>query len=255
MKPKICTFSGSLTSTPTSTEIHDDGQREGEQQGERAEQRRPRPLPSRKPRITPTPTSSDTDHACLTVSARIRPASGDQRAIGSARSRSKTPLVRSLFSPNAGGHGGEEGVLHDDAGQRELQVLARGAGDRPAEDVREEQHEHHRLDAQVEQLHRVVLDLHQAAPGQGERCAAARRRGPSRRAGASGAAVTVAAVMPDPFQFDVGRPSCSARWPVRERKTSSRLEPRSASSATVDPGRRRAAAPRRATRRGRSPAR
>jgi N-acetyl-gamma-glutamyl-phosphate/LysW-gamma-L-alpha-aminoadipyl-6-phosphate reductase len=38
-------------------------------------------------------------HACLTTSATIRPASGDQREIGSDRSRSKTPLLMSVFRP------------------------------------------------------------------------------------------------------------------------------------------------------------
>ena len=33
------------------------------------------------------------------MSAVIRPASGAQRAIGSERNRSKTPLVRSVFRP------------------------------------------------------------------------------------------------------------------------------------------------------------
>ena len=98
MKPKICTLSGSLTSTPTSTEIHDDGEREDQQQRERAEHLAT-PVPTRKPRIMPDAEQQLIDHACLTVSATIRPASGDQRAIGSDRSRSKTPLVMSVFSP------------------------------------------------------------------------------------------------------------------------------------------------------------
>ena len=50
----------------------------------------------------------------------IRPASGAQRAIGSERSRSKTPLVRSVLRPDAGVHRHEERVHDDDAGQREV---------------------------------------------------------------------------------------------------------------------------------------
>jgi hypothetical protein len=42
----------------------------------------------RKPRAMPVPSSSAIAHACLTASATIRPASGDQRAIGSDRNRS-----------------------------------------------------------------------------------------------------------------------------------------------------------------------
>ena len=99
MKPKICTFSGSLTSTPTSTEIQDAASVNASSSANAASTPSG-PLPTRKPRIIPTPSSSAIDQACLTVSAMIRPASGAHRAIGRARSRSKTPLVRSVLSPN-----------------------------------------------------------------------------------------------------------------------------------------------------------
>ncbi len=53
----------------------------------------------RNPSRAPTPSSIATDHACLTRSATIRPASGEKRAIGNARSRSKNPFSRSVDSP------------------------------------------------------------------------------------------------------------------------------------------------------------
>ena len=49
----------------------------------------------------PTASSSATAQACLATSAMIRPASGANRAIGSERSRSKTPLSRSVDRPTA----------------------------------------------------------------------------------------------------------------------------------------------------------
>src|SRR6266487_3423117 len=83
VNPNTCTFSGSLTSmaiAPTALA---------------------RPVWTRKPRIEPTPSRIPTDHACLTTSAAMRPASGAERAIGRLRKRSNTPLVMSVFSATA----------------------------------------------------------------------------------------------------------------------------------------------------------
>src|SRR5205814_887656 len=115
----------------------------------------------------------------------------------------------------------EQGVLHDDPGQREHQVLVRRAGDRAAEHVREQQDEHHRLDAEVHQLQRVVLDLYQRPPGQRKRLAQPLNgTHPNRQCSH--------ATLPSSSR-------ASARRPVSDRNTSSRLEPRRASSATSTP--------------------
>lgn len=52
----------------------------------------------RKPSSRPSPIISSRAHTCLARSAVIRPISGADRAIGRLRSRSKTPLVRSVLS-------------------------------------------------------------------------------------------------------------------------------------------------------------
>ena len=75
-------------------------------------------------------------------------------------------LVQVGGEPGGGVQGGEQRVLDHDAGQQVLQVGVRRAADRAAEDVDEQQQEHDRLDAEVDQLERVVLDLHQRAPGE-----------------------------------------------------------------------------------------
>ncbi len=56
--------------------------------------------------------------------------------------------------------------LHQHAGQQVLDVLARRARERAAEDVGEQQREHDRHHGHVEQLERHVLDLEHGAPGE-----------------------------------------------------------------------------------------
>ena len=200
-------------------------------------------VPSRNPRMKPTTSSRTIDHACLTMSARMRPLSGAQRAIGSDRSRSKTPLVMSVFKPDPTYIVTKNMFMHDDAGQRELQVLAGRAGDRAAEHVREQQHEHDRLDAEVAQLPRVVPDLDERAPGQRQRLPQPLDRGHARRCPAAGPAPAECCWCAARCR----RRSCRhpfivalvvgffGRWPVRVRKTSSRLAPRRVSSSRMTP--------------------
>jgi hypothetical protein len=61
----------------------------------------PRAWLVRKPMSTPMASSSAIAQACLTRSATIRPASRENRAIGSDRSRSKKPFSRSVARPVA----------------------------------------------------------------------------------------------------------------------------------------------------------
>src|ERR1022692_2730378 len=152
-------------------------------------------------------------------------------------------LLQVGAQPHARVQSGEERVLHDDAGQREDQVFVRGVGDRAAEDVREQQHEHHRLDAEVHQLERVVLDLDQGAPGQREGLlypldgadpGGQRRHGDRHGCCAHRALLSLGTCM----SWVSGAPSAassSARWPVSDRNTPSRLEPRKVSSAISTP--------------------
>jgi DNA-binding SARP family transcriptional activator len=58
-------------------------------------------VPIRKPRMYPRASSIAIAQVCLARSARIRPASGANRAIGNDRSRSKNPFSRSVDSPVA----------------------------------------------------------------------------------------------------------------------------------------------------------
>src|SRR6185369_17282494 len=97
-KPKICTFSGLSTITPTSTATHDTA-RVKMSTSTYTPSTPDTPPCTRYPSSEPTPSSSEMAQTCLTVSATIRPDSGAQRAIGSDRSRSYTPLVRSVESP------------------------------------------------------------------------------------------------------------------------------------------------------------
>src|SRR5262249_10190375 len=119
-------------------------------------------------------------------------------------------------------------------GQREGKVVVRRAGDRPAEDVREQQHEYDRLDAEVDQLERVVLDLHQAAPGQAERLLYRAHATDSLRRLAH-ATDSLRKLAHAALLSSSGLPAGWARCPVRVRKTSSRLALRRLSSATRTP--------------------
>src|SRR5690606_28949071 len=140
--------------------------------------------------------------------------------------------------------GDEQHVHHQHPGQHALQVGLPVAGDGATEHEREQQHEHDRLDAEVAQLPRVVPDLDDGAPRQGQALPQAvpqrhPRGGPGRRRGHVGhgghltppsvpSVSTVASAVP------VSRTSSAGR-PVSDRNTSLRLELRSASSATTTP--------------------
>ena len=166
------------------------------------------------------------------------------------------PLVQVAAQPDAGVQRGEQRVLHDDAGQREHQVGVRRAGDGATEHVGEQQQEHDRLDAEVDQLGGVVLDLDQGAPGQGEGLLDGLQRADPRGSPVvSSGAGSVMAVMPGSSRargqppasccYRVGASSARSsgrssarslvRWPVRDRKTSSSVEPRKVSSAITTP--------------------
>jgi hypothetical protein len=67
---------------------------------------------------------------------------------------------------HAGAERGEDHGEHQDAGQRELQVLVRAAGDRAAEHVGEQDQVHDRLEPEPEEVLRVRPDLEHAAPGE-----------------------------------------------------------------------------------------
>ena len=118
-------------------------------------------------------------------------------------------------------------------GSRSCRYSLRRAGQRAAEQVGEQQHEHDREGRHVEQLHGHVLDLEHGPPGEGER----------RRPAADGVGGPVARRPPSEGGLGDGRlrrlrwavTSCrcpprsvsvcvsSAGWPVRARNTSSRL--------------------------------
>ena len=154
------------------------------------------------------------------------------------------PLLQVGGQPGGRVQRGEQGVLHHDAWQGEHQVRLRRAPDGTAEDVREQQQEHQRLDAEVDQLGRVVLDLDQRAPGQRERLPQALQWPDPRRQRHRGVHDRH---IPDRAFHDCALPggahaalpsstralsSSSVRRPVSDRNTSSRLEPRRLSSAT-----------------------
>jgi len=97
-RPKICTFSGLAASMLTSTMAHDTARVDTSSRAN-APSTPSGLVPIRKPSRAPTTSSRAIDHACLATSARIRPASGANLAIGSERSRSKKPFCRSVLSP------------------------------------------------------------------------------------------------------------------------------------------------------------
>ena len=54
-----------------------------------------------KPTMQPTPSMTTSASALVAMSAKVRPASTAERAIGSERNRSIRPLLRSSASPSA----------------------------------------------------------------------------------------------------------------------------------------------------------
>ena len=59
------------------------------------------PVCTRKPTAKPTTAISATTKTLRTRSARVRPASTAERAMGSERNRSSSPLLRSVARPMA----------------------------------------------------------------------------------------------------------------------------------------------------------
>ena len=131
------------------------------------------------------------------------------------------PSPRSVAIDTRRAHDAEGERLHEDAAEQVLAVVAAGDGDHAAEDEREQQHEHDRLQRDVEQL---LGDLADVLRGCGRASArlsattsAARGRGEStERVAAS------------------RRPPCGRV--VRERKTSSSVASRRWTSVGVDAG-------------------
>ena len=98
-----------------------------------------------KPMIRPVTSSTTTDSRLVTTSASVRP--GEHRR---ARHRQRAEavdqaLVEVLVEPERRDEAAEGDVLDDDPGDQEVDVGVARRGDRAAEDVDEEQHEHHRL--------------------------------------------------------------------------------------------------------------
>ena len=145
---------------------------------------------------------------CRRRPTAIRPISTAERAIGSERNRSMMPLPMSSAMPIAVVAGGEHDRLGEDPGHQELAVdsVRRIAGqrDRAAEDEREQQHEHDRLEDREDRELRDPRDPLQVAPAddRAPSLTAGRRRRRRRAAGWSRCAVM--------------RPSCRGRL-VRRR--------------------------------------
>ena len=110
-------------------------------------------------------------------SARRCPTRYAERDIGSDRKRSTIPSPRSVAIDDAGAHHPEGEGLHEDAADQVLVVVAAGDGDHAAEDEREQQHEHQRLQRDVEQLLGDLADVLEVAAGQREAVATASQRG------------------------------------------------------------------------------
>ncbi len=151
------------------------------------------------------------------MSASVRPASTAERAIGSERKRSNRPGLQVGGEPERRGEAAEGDVLDHDARDQEVRVAVehRRHGDRAAEHVDEQQHEHDRLDRERGQNVRLADDPDQVALGENERVGKRSR--------------SLLFLLFSPW------PSCSAAWPVSEMKTSSSVGRRTAMSSTSTP--------------------
>jgi hypothetical protein len=159
VKPHIMTFS-------------EDGKpRDQEAEGEHERERGGHPAdPLRGAKADGVPGDQQDRHRPALLDRVGDDAAGQRRP---ARDRQgPQPVEESLLQvgaqAHAAVHGGHQSGLDNDAGQHELKVVHRITGDRTAEQVGEQKHEHDRLEAEVAQLHRVVADLDQPAPGQGK---------------------------------------------------------------------------------------
>ena len=165
------------------------------------------------------------------------------RVAGSERKRSITPSVRSVAIAVAGPVEPERERLDQDAADDVLAVVAAADRDRAAEHVREQQHEHQRLQRDVEQLLGDLADVLDVAAREHERVAPPRR---ANRRARSGVACSTddgrrahgrrCAVMPAPRC----RSSCGTVFggrgaPVRVRNTSSSVASRRLRSTASTP--------------------
>ena len=113
----------------------------------------------------------------VAISASVRPASTAERAIGSERKRSIRPLLQILGDAERGTKPPKAIDWTRIPGHQEVGVVAvPGRLDRAAEDEGEQQHEHHRLDREGGQQVGLAADPAQAAPGEDDVSAGARRR-------------------------------------------------------------------------------
>ncbi len=128
-------------------------------------------------------------------------------------------LLEVLGEAQRGDEAAEGHRLDDDPGHQEVDVAVAGRADRAAEDVGEEQHEHDRLHREGEQQVGRAGDPQEAAFGQHQRVGD----------GVAEAAHRSSSAAPSPS-------SASAAWPVRVRKTSSRVGPPHRHVVDPDPG-------------------
>ena len=153
------------------------------------------------------------------MSESVRPASTAARDIGSERKRSIRPFWTSSASPSAVTNPPNAIDWTMMPGHQEVDVVEARRHDRAAEDVEEQQHEHHRLD-------RVARSAGPAGAGSACRL---RAREDERVRDASARARSCRA----PPRAVVGAAS-SAAWPVSVRNTSSSVGRRSAMSSIAD---------------------
>ena len=136
-------------------------------------------------------------------------------------------LVEVLVEPQRRDEAAEGDVLDDDPRDQEVDVRVPRRGDRAAEDVDEEQHEHHRLHGEGDQQVGRPRQAHQVALGDHER---------------------VGHQSPHAAFSSCSSLSASAAWPVSDRNTSSRVGRRSPRSSTRRRRRRAGGPPRRSCR-------
>ena len=189
-------------------------------------------------------------HATSALSAMDRPTMTPARGMGSDRSRSCTPVDDSSATPDAALMPDQRMTVTRKPGTRKFDVVEVPAGvDGPAEHVAEHEQEQGALDAAHEEDLRRAEELQDGAPRGGDRgggeAGAGRGVLPlgARAVVVSAAAGTVPSkevvVMVCSVQAAAAAsssgPSLSMGWPVRPRKTSSRVGRRSPMSSEVMP--------------------
>ena len=131
---------------------------------------------TRKPTAKPTTAISATTNTLRARSAKVRPVSTAELAIGRARKRSSRPLFTSVARPMAVLVAPKTAVCTKIPGHEEVDVAdASRDADRAAEHVAEQQHEDDRLDQGEHEQRRHAPVGDEVAPRDGE--AVARRPG------------------------------------------------------------------------------